>query len=700
VNNFGAYVNCLAQAPFVSLDDDKKTFKYLPRSSCFGNIRLYLVGSVFLKWKGFTMTKRILWQPYLLTFSVLIFVLSIIMSLQGTALAMVEKIDENRIREISSLLSEKPAGFGQPITERSAWENLEKKDSFSRIISQAENLLKSPIPEQPDELFLEFSRTGNRTHWQRISGRRRGRVKTFALAECLENKGRFVLAFEEIVQALCSERTWVMPAHDRNLTNFNGKSIDIDLGSSALGWSLATADYLLADKLSPEARRLIRDNLERRIFQPFRNMVSGKREKNWWLTGTNNWTAVCLAGVTGAALAVLDSPDDRALFVAAAEGYSKNFLEGFTDDGYCSEGLGYWNYGFGHYIMLSEEIYQATGGKIDLLKNDKVKHAARFGSEIEIINGVYPAFADCSIRAKPSSRIMYFISRRFGLGLRKWERIAPVSSGGSLGECMMYSFPNSASRSVPTQNASKGPGIRSWFKNAGILICRPAANSASQLAVALKGGNNAEHHNHNDVGSFVVVLGDRPLLLDPGGEVYTARTFSNRRYESNVLNSFGHPVPLVAGKLQRTGQQAQGRIVSEDFTNDADTLVLDISSAYDVPELEKLQRKFVYSRQGSGSLTLTDEVVFLKPCNFGTALITFDKWQQLSSSSLVIRDQDKALRVNIEISDADPSTGFKIQPETIEEDLSTRSLPTRLGINLAQPIRHAVLTLTIEPNTN
>jgi len=638
------------------------------------------------------MTMRTLKRPSLFTLTALLFVSGSVMSLGSTAMAVVEGIDSNRIREISPLLSEKPAGFGLPISERSAWMKLSENDSFKRVIPDAESLLESPIPEQPDDLFLDFSRTGNRTRWQRVSGRRRGRISTFALAECLENKGRFVPAFEEIVRVLCSERTWVMPAHDRDLTNFHGKSVDIDLGSSSLAWSLATADYLLADKLSPETRRLLHENLDRRIFQPYLDMVSGKREKNWWMTGTNNWNAVCLASVTGTALAVIDSRDSRDLFVAAAEDYSKNFLDGFTDDGYCSEGLGYWNYGFGYYIMLSELIYQATDGKVDLLEDTKVKQASAFGSKIEIINGVYPAFADCSISAEPSSRLMYFISRRLGMGLRRWEQIDPVTAG-SLYQSMMYSFPNSASRSQPAESASQGPGIRSWFDQAGILICRPAGNSSSSLAVALKGGHNNEHHNHNDVGSFVVVLGDKPLLLDPGGEVYTARTFSSRRYESKVLNSFGHPVPLVAGKLQQTGRQASGRVVRHDFNENTDTLVLDISSAYDVPELKTLQRTFVYSRRDSGSLTVTDEVVFSQPSDFGTALITFDQWQKLSASSLEIRDQDKALRVDIEVTGAD----FKIEPVTIEEDLSGRRLPTRLGINLTRPVLRAVVCLKITP---
>ncbi|MBW7991196.1 MAG: heparinase [Planctomycetes bacterium] len=631
--------------------------------------------------------------PIFFSVATLSLILSCIIFSQGTALGAAGTIDQNRIKYITTLLPEKPVGFGSPISDRNAWKKLAGNDSFQKIILDAKKLLQQPIPNQPDDLFLDFSRTGNRTRWQRVSGIRRGRVRTLALAECLENKGRFIPAFEEIIRVLCSERTWVMPAHDAKLTNFNRTSTDIDLGSSTLAWSLATADYLLADKLSPKIRRIIHNNLDERIFEPYRGMVMGKRNKNWWMTTTNNWNAVCLAGVTGAALAVIEPPDQRAFFIAAAENYSKNFLKGFTDDGYCSEGLGYWNYGFGYYIMLSEMIHQATSGKVDLLQNNKAKQAATFGANIKIINDVYPAFADCSIRAQPTSRLMYFISRRLGLALRSWEQIDPVSPSGSLYQSMMYSFPNSASRAPLSQGSSHKAAIRSWFDKAGILISRPGANSSSQLAVALKGGHNQEHHNHNDVGSFVVVLGDKPLLLDPGGEVYTARTFSSRRYESKVLNSFGHPVPVVAGKLQQTGSRARARLVSQNFTDNTDTLVLDISSAYNVPELRKLERKFVYSRVGKGSLCITDEVTFSRPCTFSTALVTFDNWKQSSSRSLIVHDSQKALHVDIKITGSD----FKIEPETITEDVSARKKPTRLGINLTEPVTHALVSLTITP---
>ena len=102
-----------------------------------------------------------------------------------------------------------------------------------------------------------------------------------------------------------------------------------------------------------------------------------------------------------------------------------------------------------------------------------------------------------------------------------------------------------------------------------------------------------------------VALGSSLPILDPGAEVYTARTFSAKRYDSNVLNSFGHPVPRVAGKLQSPGRQAAAKILKTEFTDAKDTLVMDIRSCYDVPELTKLVRTFVFSREGRGSLTVS-----------------------------------------------------------------------------------------------
>ena len=78
---------------------------------------------------------------------------------------------------------------------------------------------------------------------------------------------------------------------------------------------------------------------------------------------------------------------------------------------------------------------------------------------------------------------------------------------------------------------------------------------------------------------------------------------------------------------------------------------------------------------------------------YGTALITFDSWKQSSSNSLIVYDSEKTLDVNIKIIGSD----FKIQPEIITEDVSARKKPTRIGINLTEPVEHAQICLTISP---
>jgi len=81
----------------------------------------------------------------------------------------------------------------------------------------------------------------------------------------------------------------------------------------------------------------------------------------------------------------------------------------------------------------------------------------------------------------------------------------------------------------------------------------------------------------------MVVSGRSMIVCDPGAEVYTARTFSARRYDSDVLSSFGHPVPVVAGQLQRTGADARARVLRTEFGEAQDVLALDLRAAYAFP---------------------------------------------------------------------------------------------------------------------
>jgi len=603
------------------------------------------------------------------------------------------EIEAARVKEIAAELPPKPAGFGRPITDRAAWGKIAQAPAFASVVPQARKLSREPVPALPDELYLDFSKTGNRSRCERVLKGRQSRIVSFTLAECLEDRGRFLSPLTKTIEALCAEKTWTYPAHDRKLDNFHGRTVEIDLRASAVAWDLATADYLVGDRLSPATRRMVRENVQRRVLQPFRDMVQGRRPEIHWLRATHNWNAVCLAGVTGAALALEESPDDRAWFIAAAQHYIRFFLSGFTPDGYCSEGVGYWNYGFGHFLMLGEAIRQATGNRLDLFADPAALQPARYGLRTEIINGLYPTIADCHPGSRPAQEFVQFICERLGLAVPDAGQADFTRPSGSLAATMMFSFLDKPLPIVASAKITPDSPLRTWFKDGGVLICRPQPGSETQFAAVLKGGHNAEHHNHNDVGSFSVIAGKAMVICDPGGEIYTARTLSAHRYDSKVLSSYGHAVPVIGGELQRTGAQARAAVLRADFRDEEDTLALDLRSAYTAPGLKRLERTFVFQRGESAGLTVCDEATFSEPTSFETALITWGDWKRLSETELSLTDDGGAVRVRIDTG-GEP---FKISTERLNEDVPTRTKPLRLGIALNSLVKAAKVTLTITP---
>ena len=615
----------------------------------------------------------------------------------GTAMSATAPLEggvsPERIQQIAAMLDDNPIGFGPKIEDRDEWDRLAATTAYRGVVKSAEKNLTVPLPEMTEEIFMLYKKTGRRTaQYGRARSGRYDRVSSYTLAECIENKGRFIKPLEALLRSICQEKTWIFNFHDGSLTDYSGKTMTIDLGSADLAGNLGDSLYLLGDRLSPEIRQLVLTKLRERIIDPYRKAVNGTGMKQWWITADMNWNSVCHAGTVAAALAVCTDRNERAFFVAAAEKYSQNFLRGFGGDGYCAEGMGYWNYGFGNYIQLCETVYQATKGKIDLYNLKGARDAALYPVRVRLINGVYPAYADCSLNAKPGMQLMSYINRRYGLGLNDFNISDFTTASGGLLNCLMYSCPNSAT-AHPAVAGKEFYEIRSLFEHGGILNCRPLPGSPSRMAVSFKGGFNNEPHNHNDKGTFVVVVGKEPLILDPGGEVYTARTFGKDRYLSKLLNSYGHPVPVVADKLQRPGADAGGVIVKKSFTEKTDTYVMDLRSAYPVPELEALQRTFIYSREGEGSLTVTDNFAFKSAQTFGSALITYGQWKQLSPQELLIYQNQEAVKVVIDTG----GRPFEITPEEIKEENHDKTHPTRIGVNLTGPQMKGRVVFTITP---
>lgn len=615
---------------------------------------------------------------------------------------------ERRAKEIAPLLSETPDAFGAVIDDRKGWRRVGEAVTFRNVVRDAERLLVQAIPEDDPELYMDYYRTGNRDRYQNFRSARWSRLSRLVLAECIENRGRFIPAIEETIRVLCADKSWVYPAHDSGAGVFKGEQTYIDLGSATSSWEIAIAGRSLGNKLSPETRELIRENLERRTFKPYEEAIrSGNIDRNWWIKTTNNWNAVCHAGVIGAALCSIEDHERRAFFIAAAEENIEFFFKGFTPDGYCSEGMGYWNYGFGYFVFLAESVYQATGGldpakkekSLDWFKHAGVREIALFAPRMEFAPNIYAAFADCSPTAKPSPDTMAFLSRRLGFGMKTWEdRGLQLAGGpGSLHSVAIYRFPNSAIE-VPTVDPVEGLNPMNdqvtEFKNAGVVLLRAKNNNPGLLSLAFKSGHNAEHHNHNDVASYTVSRGGGLPILDPGGEIYTSRTFSGKRYDSGVLSSLGHSVPRIDGKLQKLGREASGKI-----SKNGEKWILDIKKAYDVPGLDKLERSIQFTGGGE-LLEISDSFECERECEFETAVISFGPCKRLESSevfSFVIEEGDRAVQLTVTASD---KSELKFEQIEINENLSSRKKPIRLGFSFPEKRKSGSIEMKIRPYGN
>ncbi|RRJ97380.1 hypothetical protein Ga0100231_002195 [Opitutaceae bacterium TAV4] len=115
------------------------------------------------------------------------------------------------------------------------------------------------------------------------------------------------------------------------------------------------------------------------------------------------------------------------------------------------------------------------------------------------------------------------------------------------------------------------------------MIAREKTGSERGFFVAAKGGNNAESHNHNDVGNFIVYHDGLPILIDVGRGTYTRRTFApEERYTLWNACSDWHNVPTIGGRTQPPGKQFRATGVTCDNRDGAPRarLSLDIASAY------------------------------------------------------------------------------------------------------------------------
>lgn len=118
---------------------------------------------------------------------------------------------------------------------------------------------------------------------------------------------------------------------------------------------------------------------------------------------------------------------------------------------------------------------------------------------------------------------------------------------------------------------------------------------------AAKGGSNDVSHNHNDIGSFIVVSGGRQLLCDLGPGEYVKDYFNDqKRYQYFCTSSRGHSVPVINGQLQGHGAKYRSVSAWKDGVFE-----IEMTQAYRIPGIESVRRSFCFEEE---KILLTDQL--------------------------------------------------------------------------------------------
>ncbi len=432
----------------------------------------------------------------------------------------------------------------------------------------------------PYSVWKIFSETGSRNEYQNLYFARRGEFAACAVLYLVYGDEEYKKRLEDIIWIICDEYSWALPAHVPIDAPLEWQQTCIDLFAAETGQALSEVYNLIGGELSDLIRVRIKAEVERRVLSSFENNYCG------WVDVTNNWAAVCAAGVGMSFMYMAPERFEnvKPRILTAIE----NFLSGYGNDGICKEGYGYWKYGFGYFVCFADMYKEFTSGREDLFDNEKVKKIAECQQHFYLRRNIGISVSDAPQRQKFELGITHYLAKRFdSVIIPNGEYIQmPSESGGTFRFAkIIRDFAWSDSALCERRSSKK---ITEFFEDAQWYICKK-----EKFSFAAKGGTNDEPHNHNDIGSFIIADDSGQLLADIGSGEYTKDYFTAEgRYKYFCCSSLGHSVPIIDNCAQKEGNNSYAEVTE----HSENVFELIIKGAYGT--FAEVKRRFEISDRG------------------------------------------------------------------------------------------------------
>ena len=494
-----------------------------------------------------------------------------------------------------------------PQADDTFWRDSIPQEMRQSYIQYGEQYLGKPWTVLPWTVFAENKQTGNRVNYEAICFEKRRQMAAIVIAEIMEGKGRFMGDIIDGMGSFCEETWWGIPAHYPKAIPLSEWQ-EVDLFNAETASLIVWTRYMLEkqfDAFSPDLCQRIDREIERRILQP------AVERDYWWKTAGMNWNPWICSNWLACILICEKDEARKATAIAQIKNATQAFIDAYPEDGGCDEGPGYWDRAA---ASMFEIMRLLDFGTVD----PKVQRMASYAYKTYIGNDYCVCFADAhENKAVQQVNIVYPFGlwlndqtmREFGayLGRQKGVLTNPAAlydkSGNfpTLGrELFFLRHIRDFIAEQPCEPLLKDV----WLPDLQIMTSR-----RGHLYVAMKGGNNGESHNHNDVGSFIVYGSQEsgvksqeqlsPLFIDPAVGEYTAKTFSDDRYSIWTMQSQYHNLPQINGIDQKDGKEYAAKVVSHKDGQ----LTLDIAGAYPAEAAVKSWKRTVIAMKSGVSVT-------------------------------------------------------------------------------------------------
>lgn len=492
-------------------------------------------------------------------------------------------------------------------SDRKAWTEMIGSDNIRNYVAAGEKYLGFNWHHIAASTFLLPESSDNK-------GLDRVNRKAFislAMAELAEGKGRFLPDIANGYWFYCNSGHWYKAGRTaQKLPDLENHKLDLsNVRASSMLCSFWPLFKDALDETDPQINPSFKAAVKTQILDTFLNMEYNP----WWLGGPtvarrlNNWTPWCCSDVMLSFFVVEDDQErlDKALRRALPA--VDEFLGDIPQDGLCEEGPTYWFHSVGRTQEFLRLLYDASGGKFDILPNDFIAKMGLFISKCYMAKGrkgqnVVANYGDAGPYMTLDPYVLWHCAE--GFGLPELKNLALYGSW--------------TGKKFKTPSMENGEGYRA-LQNAKVI--KEIMKEMSRLNYQVKNGENvnyilydlqektpsvtwyplgqqcfiktydgwsfsgkasfnAESHNHNDSGSCILYIDGVPVFVDSGTGSYGPKTFGPERYTLWTMQSEWHNVPVINGVPQKAGNQYRTKDVNFTTSKDRHVLTCDMAGAY------------------------------------------------------------------------------------------------------------------------